>query len=352
MKKIIILCLITLLSYQCKLLGLEYIVHPGGDDIVKATKRIYLPEYPGSYNPSLIKYNDNYIMTFRYQPHHSAHYWISYIGIVLLDSSFNPISKPQLLNTRLNNEFIPSQSEDARIFSINNRIYLFYNDNEDIENPNYNERRDMFIAELFVDNDNFVVGEPLRLVNPAKYRKTLWQKNWSPFEWDGKLMLSYSVNPHEVMTPNLKTGSCQTTYTSEKVINWDYGSQLRGGTPAQLVDGEYLAFFHTGVILKSGTSDNRELWHYFMGAYTFSAEPPFEITSTSPAPIDALGFYTYSSHFKRIIYPSGFVVEGNNLYLAYGKDDSEVWIATMDLGELKKSLVPVQEKVEAAPAPK
>jgi hypothetical protein len=199
----------------------------------------------------------------------------------------------------------------------------------------------MYLAELFVENNHFQLSDATRLIHVTKYRNTLWQKNWSPFEWNGNILISYTINPHEVLTPNLKNGSCQTTFTTEKSVSWNYGS-LRGSTPAQLVDGEYLAFFHSGTVISSASSDYNEMWHYFMGAYTFSAQPPFDLTAMSPEPIDAEGFYTYSSYQKRVIYPGGFVVEGNDIYLAYGKDDSEVWIATLDLNELKQSMVPLK----------
>jgi len=79
-----------------------------------------------------------------------------------------------------------------------------------------------------------------------------------------------------------------------------------------------------------------------MGAYTFSATPPFGLKKISPEPIMHPEFYTYSHFSKRVIYPGGFVVEGEKLYLSYGKDDCEVWIATIDVAELKKSLVNVK----------
>ena len=78
-----------------------------------------------------------------------------------------------------------------------------------------------------------------------------------------------------------------------------------------------------------------------MGAYTFSADPPFAITSYTKKPIVGEGFYTDSNYYKRVIFPGGFVVSDSVIYLAYGKDDSEIWIATIDKAALKKALMPV-----------
>jgi predicted GH43/DUF377 family glycosyl hydrolase len=309
--------------------------------IIKSTKRLYLPACPGANNPSIMEFEDNYLLTFRWTPKHWDEPWISFIGIVILDKSLNQISKVELLDTRLYNRTTPSQSEDARILSVNGKIYLLYNDNMKIIFPTHWERRDMYAVELIYQNNEFILGEPLRLRHAKKYREKPWQKNWTPFEWQNKLLLSYAINPHEVLLPNLETGNCNSFFESNKKINWDYG-EIRGGTPGILVDGEYLAFFHSGEIKQTPASEFHELWHYFMGAYTFSAEPPFELTKISPEPLSVPEFYTYSYYSKRVIYPGGFVVYGPNIYLAYGKDDCEVWIATIDIKELKNSLVPLK----------
>lgn len=311
--------------------------------VVTSTKRIFLQNYPGAYNPSIIKYNQGYLLTFRYLPNRFFQPWISYIGIVMLDESFEQLSEPQLLDTRFIFKNTPSQSEDARIFTHNGKIYLIYNDNMDVTFPSIYERRDMYVVELICGDNRFFLCDPVKLYNEEKYNETLWQKNWSPFDWKGNLMLIYSINPHEIFAPNLENGNCllhSETFTY-KSMHWNLGT-MRGGTPALLVDDEYLTFFHSGTVTTSPSSDNAELWHYFMGAYTFSSKPPFEITKITSKHIDHPSFYTYSNYDKRVIYPGGFVVDGSNLLVAYGKDDCEIWIATIDIKELKKSMAPVK----------
>lgn len=311
--------------------------------IVIATKQIYLPEFPGACNPSIIKYNDNYLLTFRYLPNRYDLSWVSHIGVVLLDESFEPITSPQLLDSRPYNKNTPSQSEDARIFVYNGKYYLVYNDNTEITFPSAWDRRDMYIAELICENDQFILINPLKLVHEKKYSQVLWQKNWSPFEWNGQLLFSYYINPHEILCPNLDNGICQSLCETYKPIQW-YLGRMRGGTPPQKIGSEYyLTFFHSGVYGASACSNERDLWHYYMGAYTFSAEPPFAVNRISSVPIDAPGFYTFSTYDKRIIYPGGFIVEDSTVYLAYGKDDSEIWIATINLNNLMESMVPIYD---------
>lgn len=310
--------------------------------IVIAKKRIHLEDYPDAHNPSIIKVEQGYLLAFRYIPDLDFQPWVSYIGVVLLNDAFDPISTPQLLTTRTKYSPTPSQSEDPRLFTYRGRIYVLYNDNIEIINPATWERRDMFMAELICANNQYSLSVPIKLYYEEKYNHVMWQKNWIPFEWNKTFLLTYMIDQHEVIRPNLTNGACYLFKKTTNSISWEYG-WLKGSSSAQLVDGEYLAFFHSGKQTISPVSWGWNLWHYFMGAYTFSAEPPFEITKMTPTPIIGEDFYTLGSYYKRVIYPGGFVASGSSIYVAYGKDDSEIWIATLDKAEFKKALKTVKK---------
>lgn len=307
--------------------------------LITSQKQIVLKEFPDAYNPSLLKVKNGYLLSFRFQPDRESNSWLSFIGIVELNEEFDPISKPQLLPTRVKNSRIQSQSEDARLFYYRGRIFLTYNDNNEVNFTTYSDRRDIFIAELKQIDNRYTLSPPIKLIYENKTH-ILWQKNWIPFEYQGKLLMSYSINPHEVLYINLINGMCYPSYETKAGIDWEWGT-LRGSTPPELIDGEYLAFFHSGMIVPSNASWGWPIWHYFMGAYTFSATPPFALTRISPAPIIAENFYTESSHEKRVIFPGGFCISGDEIHVAYGKDDYEIWIATIDKIELIKSLKPM-----------
>ena len=309
--------------------------------IVIATNRIELEDFPNAHNPSIIQVDDGYLMTFRFCPDHQFQPWLSYIGVVLLDESFQPISQPKLLNSRQKNSKTPSQSEDARIFQYRGRIFVIYNDNVDLVNPRTWERRDMYIAELLHNGNNYSLSTPLKLIYEEKYHTQYWQKNWIAFEWNKTLLISYTLDPHEILYANLLDGACYHCYRTSPSLNWDLGT-LRGSTPPLKVDGEFLAFFHSSIITESPYSDGEELWHYFMGAYTFSADPPFKITKITPFPIVTDKFYTKSNYYKKVVFPGGFVVSKEHIYVAYGKDDCEIWIAKINKNALKKALKPVE----------
>src|SRR5579871_6658577 len=119
-----------------------------GQNIITSTKKISFSEFPNAYNPSIIKNDRGFLLTFRYAPDLYDKDWISYIGIVQLDTEFDPISSPMLLNTRTDESKTPSQAEDARIFCYKNRLFLIFNDNLEVTNPQRWQRRDMYIAEL------------------------------------------------------------------------------------------------------------------------------------------------------------------------------------------------------------
>lgn len=299
-------------------------------------KKIGLDKFKTAHNPSIAKIDEGYLLSFRYIPDANQH-WISLIGLVVLNEDFVPIQEPQILNTRLYNSTTPSQSEDARIFTYKEKLYIIYNDNMDVEDASLADRRDMYIAKLSSLKGKYRLSPPLKLIHAEKYFHKYWQKNWMPFEWNQTLLLVYSPTPHEILSPNLIHGTCQPLYTTLPRVKWQWG-RMRGGTSPQLVDGEYLTFFHSGLETTSEVSNEQILWHYYMGAYTFSAEPPFEMTKMTSSPIKAEGFYTNSSYYKRVIYPGGFVIAGDLIYLAYGKDDSEIWIATIDKNKLLQQM--------------
>lgn len=335
--------LTTFLLLQNVLFGVEMLQPAEPNKLVKSTKRIYIEGFYGAHNPSIVKFNDGYLMSFRWSPNRLNESWISYICLVLLNSSFEPISTVDILNTRCNNDLTPSQSEDGRIFYYNDKLYVVYNDNMELIFPSYWERRDMYIAEIVWDENNkFTLLEPMLLRHETKYREKPWQKNWNPFVWNDQLCLSYNLHPHEVILANLDNGICKPFFEAKvKDLDWKYGA-LRGATPAEMVDGEYLAFFHSGIYERTACSEYQEMWHYYIGAYTYSSLPPFALTKMSKEPIEATEFYTSSSYSKRVVYPGGFIIDGPNLYLAYGKDDYEIWIATLDLAELKNSLMEIK----------
>lgn len=99
-------------------------------------------------------------------------------------------------------------------------------------------------------------------------------------------MYSSRINPLQIVTLSHldSNGDCiVTTVSTQGIIPlaWEHG-ELRGGTNVVLLRQrkEYLGLFHSigGFAYESKKT-------YFMGAFTFSAEPPFQLLSVSHQPI-------------------------------------------------------------------
>jgi predicted GH43/DUF377 family glycosyl hydrolase len=305
-------------------------------------RRIEIPGHLGAFNPSIVRYRNRLLMSFKIipDPKNSFH---SRIGLIWLDDEFNPMGEAQLLDTRENLPSIPSRSEDARLIAIEDRLYMVYSDCTEPEVSKGGFR--VYLAELDFDGRAFRVLHPECLCDFEGETRKRREKNWVPFEFDGKLLLAYSLAPHLIFRPLVGQGACETVCRSETASLWNWG-EPRGGTPALMDDGEYLAFFHSSIEISSTYSAGEPILHYFMGAYTFSAEPPFQITRISPEPIVGEDFYrgpVYKPYWKpvRVVFPGGLLIDGPYVYVVYGRQDHEAWVAKLDKKKLLQSLAPL-----------
>lgn len=333
-KKNILFIFLLLPSFLFGSIDLNLLSQP----FVLEKKQIKIPEYPCAYNPSIVRWNGSILMSFRILTG-GQNVWYSEIGLVWLDDNFKPISKPVLLNTR-KNFLYPSKAEDARLFTINNRLYILYNDDDGFHDEG---RRRMFHSELLYDGKNFFVDpECINIYegeNPER-----WEKNWVPFDYHGSLLMAYSIVPHTIFLPLFDFGKCETVCSTKSLFPWLWGQKrIFGGTPALKIDDEYLAFFHSSISMASLQSNHQATWHYFMAAYKFSGDPPFAITSVSPMPIIGQGLYDNPLIYKRVVFPGSFIFDDRYIWVSYGREDTEAWVLKLDKKGLLNSLVPVKE---------
>lgn len=304
-------------------------------------KKISLRGYEDAFNPSLVRINDGFLLTFRHLPD-QAQSSLSDIVAVLLDETFEPMSEPQKLNTRTPECTVRSQSEDARVFRFQEDLYIIYNDNIEIEGTDAGSarKRTMYLSQLHIEDGRIRLRPPLMLTHAKNRSSRPIEKNWSPFEWNGHLLLSYTISPHEVLRVDLESGICEPIYRTSNDFPQRWGPP-RGGAPAQLIHGYYLALSHSWIYQSSQASGYKFMPHYYMQAYTFHSDPPFEIRQVTSLPLVLEGMYTPSGRDKRVIYPAGLVVDDSALYVSYGKDDHEIWIAKIALSALQARLQPV-----------
>ncbi|MBI5346851.1 MAG: hypothetical protein HZB76_06910 [Chlamydiae bacterium] len=283
------------------------------EGLVLNVKKIEIEGVKHPLNSSIIEYGNDYLLVFRIQNKAEDS-----TAIVLLDNNFK--QKKPYVKIDLKSK----TAQDARIFKFNNGYYLTYNDPLFVKDYLY---RAMHLASL---NENFEVNFTTCLdlnIKPV-------EKNWVPFVDEDKLLLAYSLMPHKIMElQDLKTNSLKHyVYPNNPCFtrfHWEFGAP-RGGTPAKLVDGEYLAFFH------SCFKGINKAW-YVMGAYTFQAKPPFKITRVSKYPIILSNITS-----TRITYPAGFVLgkekDKEVIFVSYGENDTCSKIMTIDKAKLFESL--------------
>ncbi len=345
-------------------------------DFILSTQKIEVPGFFDAFNPSIIKWNGTNLMSFRTGSSHLAsesdetnfttnlsitgsnalsflmsfrvrdtenRSYTNEIGLIFLDSNFNPIGKPQLIHIDYSDPTVATRQQDPRLITIDGHLFMVYSNF--IENLPKKEIRRMFVVELIFDGQHFSATKPVCLINFEGESEQRWQKNWVPLEYQKQLLLAYSINPHLIFQPNLQTGNCETVSKSQAKISWDWGT-LRGGTPAILDNGEYLAFFHSSKDMKTVHSDGKKIQHYFMGAYTFSPAPPFALSKISPHPIVGDNFYHGPAHQTwkpvRVVFPGGFLVDDQHVWVFYGRQDHEIWVTKLDKNKLYDSLIPVK----------
>lgn len=309
-------------------------------DFTIELKKIDIPNHPHAFNPSIIRWEGKLLLSFREVievitpsvPCAAE----SIIGLVFLDEEFNPEGEVYILD--LESKF--SRPDDARLVKIGDSIFVLYSDNTDEVISDCGFR--MWMGKLLYEEGKFVLKNKEKLAYFEGEQASRREKNWVPFDYKNHLCLAYSLIPHRIFLPLPGTECCFTLAETNNHFEWKWG-EPRGGTPALKVGNHYLSFFHSSIDLKTVHSDGEKVPHYFIGAYLFSASPPFEITHVSTKPIIEKGFYSgakYTPYWKPVcaVFPCGILVEGIDVVMTYGRQDHEVWIGKMNLFDLLDTL--------------
>lgn len=315
-------------------------------EAVLEVKKIEVPGFPFAFNGSVTRWRGKLLLAFRVHDidyeqelciHESAissSIGVSKIGIVQLNEDLEPITEPQILEMTIG-------AQDPRILCIDEKLCLVFC--EIIQEGEAAGLSRMGSAFLEFDGEKFHLSSYIvfEIFNGESSKRH--EKNWVPFDYHGHLLFSYSLLPHCVLAPLLKEGCCKTLAVSQSPINWLWG-ELRGGTPAVVFDEHhYISFFHSSINIASKHSSYRKIPHYFMGAYLFKKEYPFNITHMSKEPIFAPGFYDgreYDPYWHPVcvVFPTGILHHDDQIWVSYGRQDHENWILKLDRNKLAKSL--------------
>lgn len=309
-------------------------------DFVLEAKRIKIPGYPDPFNPSLLRWRGSLLLSFRI--YDKVLRTTDKIGLVFLDEDFNALGRPQVIEFQNPDRHCLAKRQDPRLVQVGDRVYIVYNNV--LSDRKDREIRRMVVAELLHDGSKFYVEKSDTILEYPGKKDDRSEKNWVPFDYFGWLLLSYSISPHRVLLPITGTDRCEEFAVSTPKIDWKWGV-IRGGTPALRIRDEYLAFFHSSKSISTVHSKGKNIPHYFIGAYTFASHPPFAITKISPYPIIGKNFYR-GREFKtwkplKVVFPAGYVHDEEFIWLVFGKQDHEVWVAKIDRQKLFDSLIPV-----------
>jgi predicted GH43/DUF377 family glycosyl hydrolase len=302
-------------------------------------RQIRIAGYPDAFNPSIVRWQGRLLMSFRIRDPLTAE--TCQMGLVWLDDQFNPVSEAQILSIRNKSSLLPSKEQDPRFIIVRGDLYIVFNN---VVGPVNLEMRRMLIAKVQNDQGQFYIENPEILLSFEGESSNRMQKNWVPFEWMGQLFLAYSISPHRIELPIIGENRCQTAAITLGDIVWEWG-ELRGGTPANIDNGQYLAFFHSYKNIATVQSEGKVMSHYFMGAYTFNPNPPFEITQISSEPLVGNKFYNGPMYKTwkplRVVFPGGYVCDESHMWVVYGRQDHELWVVKLDKTAIYESLVPV-----------
>lgn len=150
------------------------------------------------------------------------------------------------------------------------------------------------------------------------------EKNWTPFSTsEGKTAFVYAMHPrHEVIM--VEGGRVVKVYISGEdwsVAHWLWG-EPRGGSPPVLAGDSYYGFFHSSLYHRTLPNGDKRR-RYYMGAYRFNAQPPYEITGMTRKPI-----LTGSMHDRRnpgapaCVFPCGALLQNGVWFVTLGVGDT------------------------------
>lgn len=301
-------------------------------DYVLEVKQLKIPGHPTACNPSLIRWHNMLLLSF--DAYTEGNDEPDLIGLVYLDGDFNVISEPQILNLPRN------LWQDSRLMAIDECLYLVFNGA-----INNGGLRRMFVARLDWDNGKFKIDAPEALLHFPGEKVAQWERNWIPFVNCNTLFLTYSLDPHRILQPILGTQRCEEVSSTKFSSAWNWGTP-KPGTAAHPDGNHYLALFHSTKVMPTLHSEGKAIQHYFMGAYTFENHPPFAITAISQNPIIGKNFY-HGPEYKmikpcRVVFPCGIVLDDHFVWVVFGRQDHEIWMAKLEKKGLYESLIPVK----------
>lgn len=276
--------------------------------------RLDLPER-GSFNAAILQLKDRILCVYRPDEYR--------LVACFLDEKYNIMKNSYYLLP------LHAVADPRLLLTPDNKVLLTYS--------TYTNIHDEHIAGNYLMNLNKSMDmhlEPRMRISPQTLRGR--QKNWMPFVHDKKIYFIANVCPHEIYEFEPGREAFQKYKTSWQ-HTWFNKNDLRGNTnPVMMSNGNFLSTFHTA-------SYQSGLMFYDNGCYIFSGTPPF-------APIWS-GRKTYlpadaavEPHVRKknqiiCTFPCGMTIDGNDLKISYGDNDSCVKIMETTVTEMMGTMI-------------
>lgn len=171
--------------------------------------------------------------------------------------------------------------------------------------------------------------------HPTPQQATSHNKNWLFFQHRGTWHFIYLTAPKHTVV-RLSSGGVIQQEHSTPFNTTTYSSRYglpRGGTPPVLHDGRYHTFFHSSV------DDPKWRRRYYMGAYSFAAEPPFKPLAMTPEPLLAASEADFNClNSPLVVFPNGALLEDGKQWLltAGVNDEGSMWLRVPHTDLLKR----------------
>lgn len=285
-----------------------------------------------------------------------AENWKDYnteIYVVDLDDKFEPIERTNKKVPIVRFSSKVTTFDDPRAFKFKNELFFTYangfvtiRNNQQIWCAGFGlaSMKNMRLTKQWIpkygNNDNLATGQKQTVHT---------EKNWSPFEYNDKLLMVYTINPLVVIDWNLTKDVC--TKISETKFDqsfWKHGNFLGGSTPLLKRGDEYVGFFHSFTDDLSGKAACRR---YHVGFYAIKPDDGgmWHVTRLSSKPLMS-GIKDESRDLRpknspwlpNCIYPCGFIERNGKVYISQGWQDCRSELVEFEWDEILKDVQSVK----------
>jgi len=220
-------------------------------------------------------------------------------------------------------------AEDPRVVRVEDedRLYVTYTAYDGLN---------IGVALTSIDIDDFLRKEwnwtPPRVISPPGEQ----HKNWVlfPRKFRGKYAILHTLSPkvgiEYLDSLDFPEGFYVRSVYDGNSTTWRHVWEVRvrgAATPPIETEEGWLLLYHA--------TDAREPWKYKVGAMLLDAKNPRRILAVASAPIlEPTEEYEYVGFKPGVVYATGAVVKGDDLFVYYGAADNYVCVARGSLSEL------------------